>query len=152
INLNDPKAAERDLKQAIGLGRDDANVLAALGHVVVALGHRDEGEALYAQLLKDQPNNTMYLVARGIFRLDADPSAARADFEHVLSLKPANALAHYGMARLLRASDPRAALEHLERALNAEPGLIEAYEFRASIRARQGNVAALDDVDRLLKS
>ena len=46
---------------------------------------------------------------------------------------------------------PRA-LEYLNRALETDPNLIDAVQLRALVRARLGDPAALDDVERLVES
>ncbi len=56
------------------------------------------------------------------------------------------------MALLVRSSNLREALDYLERALKVDPNLIDAVQLRALVRARLGDPAALDDVERLLQS
>ena len=56
------------------------------------------------------------------------------------------------MALLMRGTDLRGALAHLDRALESNPNLIDAVQLRALVRARLGERAALDDVDRLVES
>ena len=53
---------------------------------------------------------------------------------------------------MIRARDPRAALRHLDTALDTNPHLIDAIQLRALVRARLGDPAALDDVERLLET
>jgi serine/threonine protein kinase/Tfp pilus assembly protein PilF len=152
LELNDPGRAELDLRQAVALGRSDSGVLAALGEALYRLGRLEEGERLYTRLLADRPDDTMVLVARGIFRLSRDPSGARADLTRALALQPRNSRAHYGMGRLLARDEPRAALAHVESALDVSPSLFEALELRALLRARMGDAAAIDDAELLVKS
>ena len=127
-------------------------ILAALGETLARLGRREESEALFLDLLTSQPDDVVARVARGMTRLDRDPPAARQDFTAVLGNDPRNALAHYGMARLIRASDPRAAVGHLDAALESDPHLVDAVQLRALVRARLGDRAMLDDVDSLVKT
>ncbi len=84
-------------------------------------------------------------------RIRTDPRGARDDLEHVLRLDPRHAGANYGMALLVRVDDPKRALGHLDTALDSDPNLVDAIQLRALVRARLGDPAALDDVDRLLK-
>jgi len=56
------------------------------------------------------------------------------------------------MALLVRGTDLRRALEYLNRALETDPNLIDAVQLRALVRARLGDPAALDDVQRLVES
>ncbi len=69
----------------------------------------------------------------------------------MLRRDPRQAAAHYGMARIVRGDDPRGALEHLEIALGSDPNLVDAIELRALVRARLGDPATVEDVDRLLQ-
>jgi hypothetical protein len=55
------------------------------------------------------------------------------------------------MALLVRRPSPRRALQHLDRALESDPNLIDAVQLRALVRARLGDPSTLDDVERLLE-
>ncbi len=151
LELNRLEPALADLTRAIALGRDDVAVLAARGEALARLGRLDEAQSQFQALLADDPDNASVLVARAMTRLRTDPQGARADFEHVLARDPHHAAASYGMALLVRADDPRRALSHLDTAIAADPHLVDAIQLRALVRARLGDPAALDDVDRLLK-
>ena len=94
----------------------------------------------------------MTRVARGMSRLRIDVERAREDFATVLKEYPRNAMAHYGMARAIKEKDHLAAITHLDAALEADPGLIDALELRALERARLGQPSTFDDVERLLKA
>jgi serine/threonine protein kinase/Tfp pilus assembly protein PilF len=152
LELNHLVEAERDLKQALALGRKDSSMLAILGEVMARLGHRGDAERLYGELLSSDPENPIYLVARGFFQLNTDPKAAEADLVHALKRDPRNARARYGLALLARAKDLRAALDQAGKALEADPNLVDALQLRALLRARLGDLAAIDDVERLIES
>jgi serine/threonine protein kinase/Tfp pilus assembly protein PilF len=152
LELNHLAEAERDLKQAVALGRKDSTVLATLGEVMARIGRRGEAERLYGELLSSDPENPLYLVARGFFRLNADAEGAAADLERALRCDPRNARARYGLALLVRGKDPRAALDQVRKALDADPNLVDALQLRALLRARLGDLAAIDDVERLIES
>ncbi|MGP0063329.1 MAG: protein kinase, partial [Isosphaeraceae bacterium] len=109
-------------------------------------------ERSFAELLALRPSDPVAMVARGMTRVNHDPEGARSDFEIVLARDPDHAAAHYGLALLIRSKDPRAALRHLDAALASNPHLIDAIQLRALIRARLGDRAALDDVERLLET
>jgi serine/threonine protein kinase/tetratricopeptide (TPR) repeat protein len=149
LELDRLEDAERDLRHARSLRKDDTGIYAALGEVLYRLGKADQAERLYADVLAREPGNPVILTARGIFRLERDPEGARGDFEQVLRRDPGYARARYGLARLLYRKDPRAALGHVDAALDAEPGLIDARVLRMLLRARAGDLAALDDAERL---
>jgi hypothetical protein len=53
---------------------------------------------------------------------------------------------------VIRATDPRGAIRHLDTAIDTDPHLVDAVQLRALVRARLGDRAALDDVDRLIES
>jgi eukaryotic-like serine/threonine-protein kinase len=152
LELNQLDAARDDLTEAIKLGRNDLVVFAALGETWARLGRSDEAERYFAELLKRNPADSVVRVARGISRIRANPQGATDDFAWALNQDPFNAQAHYGMALVVRRSDLSKALAHLDRALNANPGLIDAIQLRALVRARLGERGALDDVDRLVES
>ncbi|WP_165243827.1 serine/threonine-protein kinase [Paludisphaera soli] len=150
LELGDAAAAEADLRLGLGRGRRDRWVLAALGDALSRQDKTSEAERLYADLLSRSPRDAAVRTARGLVRLQYDPKGAKEDFAAVLADEPRHGMAHYGMARTIRESDPAAALDHLDRALQAEPDLFEAVELRALERARRGDRGALDDVERLV--
>ena len=94
----------------------------------------------------------MARVAYGMTRVRTDPDGAGSDFAQVLRRDPRHAVAHYGMAWVIRSKDPQEALRHLDRALDTDPHLIDALQLRALVRGRLGDRATLDDVDRLIES
>ena len=152
LELNQAEAALADLKTAVAAGCHDPGVLAALGETLARLGRRDEAEALFQDLLNDRPDDAVVRVARGMTRLVRDPPAALQDFTVALQKNPRNALAHYGMARLVRSGQPLKAIEHLDTALAYDPNLVDAVQLRALVRARLGDRAMFDDVDFLVKT
>lgn len=152
LELDEPVAAEADLRRGIDLGRRDPAVLAALGDAMARQGRTAEADRLFSEWIDRTPADPTLRVARGITRLRTDPAAAAADLRAVLAAHPRNALAHYGLACVARETDRTAALEHLDQAIQDDPNLIDAYEVRALIRAKEGDRSALDDVDRLVKS
>jgi serine/threonine protein kinase/tetratricopeptide (TPR) repeat protein len=151
LELNRVESALADLSLAIKLGRDDVGVLAARGEALSRLGLPAEAERQFQQRLSAEPHNAVVRVARGMTRLRTDPPGAREDFEHVLRNDPRHATANYGMALVVRPEDPKGALKHLNLALDSDPNLVDAIQLRALVRARLGDPATLDDVDRLLK-
>ena len=108
------------------------------GETLARLGRRDEAETLFETSLREKPADPVMLAARGMTRLRAEPERAREDFARVLRDHPSNAMAHYGMARVMSARDHRAAIVHLDDALEADPNLIDALQFRALERAHLG--------------
>ncbi len=63
LELDRPADAERDLKQAVALGRNDTKVLVILAEVIARMGRRDDAERLYTHRLDCDPDNSVYLNA-----------------------------------------------------------------------------------------
>ena len=145
-------AAQRDLLRSIELGRDDLVTLTALGETLARMGRQAEAERYFADLLAKRPGSAVARVARGFSRIASNPAGAQSDLSQALREEPRNAHALYGMAVLTRGQNLREALEYLDRALEIDPNLIDALQLRALVRARLGDPAALDDVERLLQS
>jgi serine/threonine protein kinase/tetratricopeptide (TPR) repeat protein len=149
LELNDLADAERALGRALGLGRDEIGVRVAWAEVKARRGDRAGAERLFAELLRDRRDDPVLLTARGIFRAGADPAGALRDLEHALEVNPRNARAHFGLALLSRRDDPRGALRHAEAALAIDPQMLDALQLRCLLRARLGDLAAVDDAERL---
>ncbi|CAN5871225.1 hypothetical protein BH23PLA1_BH23PLA1_11210 [soil metagenome] len=149
LELGDSAAAAHDLQQAIRLGQADPDTLAAWGETMARDGRQAEAERAFADAMRRRPDFPPLLVARGITRLRYDVAGALADLERALQLDPREPRAHLGLAHLRQADHPRAALGHLDRALDIAPSFSDARQFRAVLRARLGDRAALDDVQRL---
>jgi tetratricopeptide (TPR) repeat protein len=152
LELNQVEPAVEDFRAAVQAGCRELGVLTSLAECLARTGRRREAEDQFQGLLDRDPGDGVVLVARGISRLDHDPSGARADFEAVLASDPENPRAHYGLARLIRSTDRPGAVAHLDRALRAEPTFADALQLRALERARLGDRAAVDDVDLLLQA
>ena len=152
LELNELDAARRDLLRSVELGRDDLVTLTALGETLSRTGRKTDAERYFAELLVKKPGSAVVLVARGFSRIASNPAAARSDLSQALGIESRNAHALYGMAILARGSNLREALDYLERALKVDPNLTDAVQLRALVRARLGNPAALDDIERLLQS
>jgi tetratricopeptide (TPR) repeat protein len=152
LEMGQTEQALADLRTAVAEGRHEPAVLAALGETLARLGRQDEAETMFADLLTSNPEDAEMRAVRGMTRLDRDPPGARQDFTESLARNPRGALAHYGMARLIRAGDPRGALKHLEAAIASDPNHVDSVQLRALVRARLGDRSMLDDVDFLVKA
>jgi serine/threonine protein kinase/Tfp pilus assembly protein PilF len=150
LDLGENRAAFRDLDRAIQLGHHDLGVQTARAEVLARLGRRDEARVQFDRALAASPGDPSLRVARGFFRLVEDPAGARKDFLEALAHDPRNARAEFGLAILWRHTQPRAATRALDRAIKADPNLLDAIQLRALMRARQGDPAAESDVDRLI--
>jgi serine/threonine protein kinase/tetratricopeptide (TPR) repeat protein len=149
IELDDLAAAEADLAAASRLA-GGTGVLAAHAEVLARLGRREEAERAFAGALERSPDDPALLTARGISRIGRDDAGARADLEAALRIDPKRPRAHLGLAHAVRRDDPDRALAELDAALALDPGLLDAVQLRALLRARRGDPAAEADVDRLL--
>jgi serine/threonine protein kinase/tetratricopeptide (TPR) repeat protein len=152
LELDQLEAAYQDLERARQLGRTDVPVLVALAETLARLGRSEAAEQRFAELLARDPDDPTVRVAHAITLVRTEPARARLEFDRLLGQSPDLAMAHYGMALLCRADDPPRALRHLDRALASNPHLVDALQLRALVRARLGDRAALDDVDRLVKT
>jgi serine/threonine protein kinase/tetratricopeptide (TPR) repeat protein len=152
LELNELHAARADLEYAIASGRDDLVVWTSLFETMARQGQRALAERRFDELRAANPKNVAIRVAHGISRIETDPAGARFELEGVLSEDPHHAQANYGMALVTRKTRPREACDHLDRALLANPNLIDALQLRALIRGRLGDRSALDDVERLVES
>jgi serine/threonine protein kinase/tetratricopeptide (TPR) repeat protein len=150
LALGDNQGAFGDLDRAVKLGQRDPGVLAARAEAIAKLGRRDEARVQFDRALAVSPGDPSLLVARGFFRLVEDPVGARHDFLEALVHDPRNARAEFGLANLWRHTKPRAAMRALDRAIEADPNLLDAIQLRALMRAGLGDPAAESDVDRLI--
>jgi tetratricopeptide (TPR) repeat protein len=150
LQLDQPDQAAKDLQLALQRQRREPGIVAAHAEALARTGRGDEAERLLNQALAEHPDDPTVLVARGILRLQRDDRAgAETDLRHALERSPNHARAHLGMAHWLRDVDPRDAIKHLNKALDRDATLLEAVQLRALLLARQGDVNALRDVDRL---
>jgi len=149
LELGDLAAAERGLAKALALGRREVGVLAAWAEVKARRGDAAGADREFSAALADRPGDPTLRTARGVARIGRDPAGARSDLLAVLRDDPHNARAHYGLALLLRHDSPAEALAQADAALRADPGLLDALQLRALLRARRGDPAAEADADRL---
>jgi tetratricopeptide (TPR) repeat protein len=152
LELGDLDHALVDLRVAVDQGCREVGVMAALAENLAKVGRPTEADQLFNDLLEKHPGDPIVRVARGMAWVRTHPERAKEEFAAVLQDDPRNAMAHYGMARVVRAVDHQKAIEHLDAALADNPHLIDALELRALERAHQADPAALDDVDLLVKS
>ena len=149
IALNDPTSIE-DFRQAIALGRDEPKVQTALAEALARHGHLDEAMTLFAGLIEKYPENHRIRVVRGMVLIRTQPQQAEADFRFVLSQDRKYALAWLGLARVLRKTDPTAALQAVDTAIGLDDSRLDAIELRAWLRGSLGMPEAVEDVNRLI--
>jgi serine/threonine protein kinase/tetratricopeptide (TPR) repeat protein len=160
LELDDPSAVEADLRRAIKLGENDPKIAhdpaiqAALAEAISRQGRADEADALLSELIERNPNRVSIYIARGYSRMK-DPKRmdlARGDFESALAIDSRAALAHLGLAYLVKEKDPAEALREVEKALDREPGGLDAIQLHAILLARLGRSEAIAEVERLLEA
>ncbi|MGE3818338.1 MAG: protein kinase [Isosphaeraceae bacterium] len=150
LELNDLDAAEKALRQAVALGRQEPAVLAGLAEVTSRQGNPTAARELFDTLIEAHPDDPRWLSARGIARIAREPEKARADLNHALRIDPRHGRAKYGLALLDRATSPKKALAMADAALDDDPSLIDALQLRALLRARLGDLRGIDDAERLV--
>jgi tetratricopeptide (TPR) repeat protein len=150
LELGDARGALADLAVMGRGGAATAGQLAAEAEAYRLLGEVARAEELLEGALARDSENAELLLVRGLCRLGRDAAGARADFEAVLAKDARNVRAWVGLARVVRERDAGSALEALGRAISLDPEHDEAWQLRALLRARAGDLAALGDIDRLL--
>lgn len=151
LELNQLQEAKQDFEKVISEGLESGSLLSAYGETLARLGKLAEAEHYFSKAISKNPDSTGNLVARGISRLRSSPMKAGEDFARALELDPMDAVAHYGMARILRSEDPAAALSHLDLALKTDPNLLDAVQLRALLRARTADPGMIQDVEDLVQ-
>jgi tetratricopeptide (TPR) repeat protein len=151
LERGDPGLALQDLADAQALGLRTPAVRAAQAEALARTNRLGEAERALGAAIGERPDDPLMLVARGFTQLGRDPDRAAADFRRALEIDPGHPRAHLGRAYLVRQRAPRTALDHLDKALAADPDFGDALQLRALIRARLGDPGAELDVDRFLR-
>lgn len=151
LELNDLDTADKALQAAVTLGRKEPAILAAIAEVQARRGDPVAAGRVFDRLIAEHPADPRWIAARGISRVSRDPKGARTDLEQALKIDGHHGRAKYGLALLLRRADPAKALGLVDSALSDEPGLIDALQLRALLRARLGDLQGVDDAERLLQ-
>jgi putative PEP-CTERM system TPR-repeat lipoprotein len=148
LALGDGASAEKDLKVARDLGRDDLDLLGALTRAYLMQGKHDEVLRDF-QMEEPEPRpgqNGVVLVARGFAHLGLrQPELAEGAFRLALESEPRPARAHLGLAWVeLGRQHYQAALQAAEDAsAPASPASVcaEALAIQAELRQRTGDLA-----------
>ena len=152
LELNDLAAAERALSRAWELGRRESGVLAVWAEVKARLGRRDEAERLFTRLLRDRPDDPVLLTARGVFRIATDPAGADADLRRALEISPRTRPRPLRPAPCCsRKIAPRRPSPRPTPPSHADRNFLDALQLRALLRARLGDLSAVDDAERLIQ-
>lgn len=116
-------------------------------------GDFDGAEAAFEVLIKANPKNVEYRVRNGdLFAERFNPDDAFNLYTEALAIDPANARANLGIARLLADRYEGKATVNLQKALETDPKMYEAYELLAWIALEDNNDAkALAAADSALE-
>ncbi len=147
-----------DFDRAAAFGRDDAPLHAGRGVALEALHQTGEADAAFhrafARLDKlDAKTRQRLLWVYGFAVAARLPTKASLSFDAVLAVDPRQPQALYGRA-MIAAQDDRVdeALGYFQRALDADPGFVEARRYRAVLLARRGFIAqASQDINACLE-
>jgi serine/threonine protein kinase/Flp pilus assembly protein TadD len=145
VELKQYERALADFDKAVALGRDDAFVHAGRGMALEGLGRPAEADAAFAAAFAragsvPEEARTRLRWTYGFAVSARLPCQAEAAFEEVLRAHPDQPQALYGRAMLLVEEGQEAeALALFGRAVEADPGCVEARRARAILLARRGD-------------
>jgi eukaryotic-like serine/threonine-protein kinase len=151
-------AALEDFDRLLELGNSEARVWAGRGVALERLKRHDEADAAFTQAFAGADSLPAEALARlrwsyGFAVFARLPDQARRAFEAVVTVYPKSPEALYGLGLLEAHQDKlEPALDYFDRALAANPNLVEAHRFRGVLLARRGRITeALVDVNWCLE-
>jgi serine/threonine protein kinase/Flp pilus assembly protein TadD len=154
LEVRQYEPALADFDEATSLGRDDAFVHAGRGVALEGLGRHADADAAFAAAFARaetvpaaRRNRLRWVYGFAVSARLAEK--AREAFDAVLREEPNHPQALYGRAMLLITQDRLdEALRWLNRAVEANPGFVDARRARAIVLARKGRlVPACQDMD-----
>jgi len=147
LTVNEPYAAEKELRKAVELGTPVSAVVVSLGKALLSQG---EFELLLAEIeegLADSDSDRLSLkLLRGDAKLAlGQPEQARDLYTEVLTIDRNNAVAYLGMASTFLAEGrPEQAGASLDRAIEVGGNLAQAWVARGTFRLNQRMPAAAE--------
>lgn len=158
LELKEHARALADFDEAARLGHDEAFLHAGRGVALEGLGRHDEADLAFAAAFAKhgQSSDAAGLRLHWVYGFAVSrrlPERAAAAFAEVLRHDPEQAQALYGRAMLLMEHHDKldAAIGLFGKALEAQPGFLDARRFRAVLLARRGQfAAALEDINLCL--
>jgi tetratricopeptide (TPR) repeat protein len=144
VELQQSGPALSDFDQALALGGPgDAALAAGRGLALEAMGRRAEADAAFQEAFTMAPDlDPVRLRLRWTYGFAVSarlPREAQAAFDEVLRRDPNHPQALYGWAMLaMNRGDLASARRCFDRALEANPGFLEARRYRAVLLSRQG--------------
>ncbi|MEO0471195.1 MAG: hypothetical protein AAF206_16320 [Bacteroidota bacterium] len=130
------EAACSDLGQAIKLDPEREDLYTWRSQTWQELGRLDEAVREYDRVIAVAPEKAEYYVERGTLMLEADPVAARDDFDRALSIEE-NALAYNNRAYFFfMQGDYQAAISDAQQALQVDASCSIAFATLAEVYAK----------------
>jgi serine/threonine protein kinase/tetratricopeptide (TPR) repeat protein len=145
LELKRFRQALADFDKALDLGRDDASIHAGRGLALEALGKHPEADQAFERAFarvgaRPDPARARLCWTYGFSVSSRLPDQARAAFDDVLLQDPGHPQALYGRAMLaMRQERLDEALRFFDRAVEANPGFVEARRYRGVLLARLGD-------------
>jgi serine/threonine protein kinase/tetratricopeptide (TPR) repeat protein len=144
VELQQYGPALEDFDRAIALGgAGDAALVAGRALALEGLGRHAEADEAFGEAFAMSPESDPTRVrlrwTYGFAVSSRLPDRARAAFDEVLGRNPRHPQALYGRAMLaMNGGDLALGLKFFDRALEADPGFIEARRYRAVLLSRRG--------------
>ena len=121
-------AAVSDFKKAILLNDTVIFNYQYLAEIQLHMGHLQEADSLFRKILTMNPDFVYAHFGLGnVCYFKGEYDKAEREFKNVLKLDPSFALAHYNMAIMYMFTDPDRAIRNLNKAVDVDPKLANAY-------------------------
>jgi len=117
---------------------DNADAHANLGAVLASAGRLPEASTHLKRVLRIDPQRHLANFNLALmYTSQGQPDRARSHYEREIAINPDHALSHYNLALLLEAAgDTQSAARHYERTVAIAPGLDDARNRLARLRAK----------------
>lgn len=138
------REGEVELRRAMELAPDDADIKSLLGDCLVSLNKLEEAGKLYAETLAKDPNHAPTIWRQGrLRRVENKPDEAIALMKRSLEIDANNAAARYALAETLYAADRLdEARKQLDEMLKLSPNNARAVYLMGWVHRRGGDRAA----------
>jgi tetratricopeptide (TPR) repeat protein len=150
LELKKYNEAIKAIDIAIALEETDTLLFSAKARIFNNAGKYQQAIAIYDKLIKDRPENYMY-ISRGYNQLDAgDKAAALLDFNKAIALDPNSARGYISRGILnYRVGRSSKSIPDIEKAISLDDQSEVAYSLRANFKLQSGdNKGALLDAEK----